>query len=159
MDSELIGLEIRLLLLKYGRDAVMRAIAGATEMSVEELEALLAQKIHSRKSRKRKRDLKPEEFVESRQDLDPERKSLLRVLARRYTGRRFLSTWAEIDTFVRDHGGEGVQSRNRHRAWPLIHRVLARLPLDDLAEIEKENATREDKTDYEVLAGGILRAD
>jgi|ERR1041385_381903 hypothetical protein len=159
MTSDIVALEVRLLLLKYGREPVMRALSAATHATDDELKASLSNQIHSTKARKRKRELKPEEFVESRSDLDPNRKTLVKTLAQRYMSRRFLGSWAEIDDFVRSHGVETLRTTNRQRAWPVVYEILARLPFSDLSELEKENAARKDKSDYEVLAGGILRAE
>jgi hypothetical protein len=159
MTTDIITLEIKLLLLKYGRDSVLRALAQADEIPINELSALIAQKKPKAKSQGRKRNLKPEEFVESRQGLDSERKTLLLALARRYTNRTFLPTWSQIEEFVHQHTGENFRASNRQRAWPAIYRVLSELSLNELSSVEKESANREDKSDYEVLAGGILRAD
>ena|SRR6476620_5832462 len=119
--------EVALLLAKYGKTAVLNALAAKMQFSHEELEALLKE-IPSRKPRERASKLpSASAAVDEIIRQHPSKAPLLRKLHDRFQNRSFLPEFRDVRRFLEQHTGGSVRlGRGRSRpgrysiCWPTL---------------------------------------
>lgn len=153
MSRELVDIEIAILILRYGRSRVLRAIAGLQEQSVEEIEQRV--QALARKAEKPKRS-KPSliGLAEIQVAERPGSGDLLRLLVTRFESRTFLPQLRDVERFLEKIGAPHRKLRSRAAAGPLLVHALGRLSPDELAKLASEDTS--DGGEYEMLAHAIM---
>ncbi len=155
MTQDLLDIDIRLLLLRYGRPAVLQALARQGDQTVEALEQQL-QTLADRKASKAKR-AKPSllDLVAAQASDRPDIAEHLRRLALGFEHRTFLPQLRDVQRFLDRAGTAHGKLKSRAVAAPLIIKTLARLSADELARLTAAEATGKE-SDYTVLARAIM---
>ncbi len=132
MTSSHLDIEVRLLVVKYGFEKVLTALAQAGNTNIEDLRSMLQELERRPKSSQKKRPQQTAEQIVNKLDVDgPEKGELLKTLAHRFDSRVFLPNLRDVRLFLQEHGNEGVP-KARHRAAEPLFRYLADLPLSEL---------------------------
>ena len=79
------------------------------------------------------------EYV-GRMDLSPDRRAAMLALARRFEGKSFLPTCADIGNFCRIYGIEKPASKARAGAIPRVFKFVAAMEVADIQRLLDENA-------------------
>jgi hypothetical protein len=151
MSAKIIDLEIRLLLLKHGRDAVLRALARAGDISLE----VLVQQLDAFESRRagpiRPKSQRPRSAsVEAVLSDNPHLKEIVEL----FRSKRFLPNTRDVVQFLRGHGRPGSVSK-RAAALPKVIDVLSELPPATIDRFVAEAATSHSQG-YAALADEIM---
>lgn len=137
-SAKFLDYEVALLLAKYGRSAVSRALAEKVNMTVEELEAAL-QALPTRAAARHPR--KKHSLLELAEQLGkthPEKASGLRELAIRFENRAFLPELRDVKRFFGQHIGAHVAAKSRGESGPRVLNMLANLDISELNALCRE---------------------
>lgn len=150
--NDLLDIDVRLLLVRYGRARVLQALARLGEQTIEDLERHL-QTIQQKP--------KPKRAVPSIADLvgaaaqeRPEIAEPLRALAVGFENRMFLPQLRDVQRFLDRAGVSHGKLKSRIAATPIVIRTLAKLPPETLAELLLDKASPD--SDYALLARAIM---
>lgn len=150
--NDLLEIDVRLLLLRYGRARVLHALAHLNEQTVEDLERQL-QTIQHQSKRKRAvpniRDLARAAAQER-----PEIAEHLCAFAVGFENRTFLPQLRDVKQFLDRAGVSHGKLKSRAAAAPIVIRTLTRLAPDDLAQLLLESSSPD--SDYALLARAIM---
>lgn len=160
MSDLWLTLELRLLVLRYGRQAVVRALAGLGMQSVEllelELEALEERKKAQRKGAGRKpatastADLVADSFRD-RPELIPR----VEVIIRQFENRTFLPQLRDVHRFLDRAGLTRGRVKSRKEATRPFITALAMLPSEELLELSRISQHGAE-SDFALLAREIM---
>jgi hypothetical protein len=154
VSAEILAIETRLLLAKHGLEPILRELATAENVTIEELRARIEQ-IRERRSRPRPKPISSAvELVDAKQ-LSQSEKSKFRILAERFDSRRFLPNLRDVTAFLRRHGIERKKLKSRAVAFPLILKVISTIPDEEFVELLAD-AESSDEGDYALLAKKII---
>lgn len=150
--------EVALLLAKYGKDAVLQALAAKIQLSQGELELLLNE-IPMKKvsARSRKAATNMDAIGELTQE-HPEKAEQLRKLHSRFQMRTFLPELRDVRRFFEQHSRNLGRIKSRAESMQRLFKLLAEFDLPDLAalcEVEPEGAY----SSLGVISDEILRRD
>ncbi len=156
MKDQFLGIEVRLLVLRYGRPAVLAALARDSGRTVSQLEQelfALEQKAPSTRTARTHQPLL--DVVSSVGGDRPEILEVLRELAVSYQNRVFLPSLRDVHRFLDRLGVNDVAAKSRAAAGPAVIRALAKLQPEQIRDIAaKEHPHRE--SDYAVLSRAIM---
>ena len=152
MSDKFLQLEIRLRLLKNGRQKVLSALAELGEQSIEDVE----KELQAMEQRGRKAKIKPTAIelaaLESRgsKEIDEH----LRVLAIAFQNKTFLPQLRDVQRFLDRREPHG-KFKSRNAAAPALFRTLAKLPKEELISLTMPDESLEE-SDYSILARTIM---
>jgi hypothetical protein len=155
--EDLLKLELRLLILRHGRKAVLETLAALDEQTPERVEADL--KLAEQRNRGPKKKRKIVSASESAAQISqerPEAAELLRILATRYDNRVFLPQLRDVQRFLDRAGAPHRSLRSRGEAARLVVAALSRLGGDDLKRLAQEASSLRKESDYALLAREII---
>ncbi len=156
MTGDLVMLEVRLLLARYGLRAVIQALAKVREQGPEELEAELERLETKKAERKEKPQKTPENLFARLPAQSPEQASLIRELVGLYEQKRFLPNLRMAEDFVARRTGQRPKFKSRRAALPTLLGVIAAIPSEELRGVREEWVFTPASGDYELLARAIL---
>jgi hypothetical protein len=158
MSSTYLEYEVALLFAKYGKSAVLNALATKMQLSPEELESLL-QEIPSKKAQARSR--KTPAAVDSIAEIvreHPAKAHLVRTLHGRFQNRTFLPELRDVRRFFEQHSRNLGAIKSRTESFRRLFKLLAELDLpelDTLCQAEPQSAY----SSLGVISDEILRRD
>jgi len=153
-SKELINFETRLLLVKYGSNAVLEALAGIKNVSIDELHERLG-RVEAARSRRREKVVKSPDTLVQELRLPEERMAAIKTIASHYQSRRLFPNLRDVSSFLRRHGVEAKRFKSRNDAFPKLLRVLALLDTRELRSIV-DDADRSDSADFAMLADRLM---
>jgi hypothetical protein len=135
VSDQLLDIDIGLLILRYGRQRVIRALAALGEQSPEELEEQLRMAEQRRKSNRTK--LKPSllDLAAAASVQRPDISEPLRALAIGFENRTFLPELRDAQRFLDRANSSQKKLKSRAGAGPALIRALARLTREDLVRL------------------------
>lgn len=136
----LLELELRLLIARYGRAKVLKALSRIGKTDLKTIEAAVQdyEKSVAKKERRRKDVQATAEFLESCETSTPEARRLLEGLVRAFEDREFLPELRDARHFLQRHGVRAAQFRSRQAAFPVVLRTLSERTEAELASIDEE---------------------
>jgi len=152
MSDQIAQLEVRLLLLKYGRQKVLRALADLGDQSPGEIEQqLLAmeQKPRIRRPKPTALELAAAESKGREEIAEP-----LRLLAVAFQNKTFLPQLRDVQRFL-DRLASPGKLKSREAAVPALFRVLAGMPKDELVRLAAPDDSH-GESEYTILARAIM---
>lgn len=147
-------LEVRLLLLRYGRRKVLETLALLGDQSVEELERELltaAQKTKPKRTQPATLDIAAAEGQKR-----PEVAEQLQKLAALFEARTFLPQLRDVQRFLDRIGTPIRKPKSRAAVMPALFRALAKMKPDDLKQLI-DGVAAQDDSDFSLLARTIMR--
>jgi hypothetical protein len=130
ISSNYLEYEVALLLAKYGKNAVLHALATKMQLSQEQLELVLKE-MPSKKPGSR-RPTPPLESIDQIIQEHPEKASFLRALQRRFQSRTFLPELRDVRRFFERHSRNVATLKSRADSSPRLFQLLAELDLPEL---------------------------
>ena len=124
--------EVALLLAKYGKNALLGALAEKLELTLDQLEAILQTPLSEKSvSRSRKKPSSVDLVTQLAQE-HPTKAQLLRTLHGRFENRTFLPELRDIKHFFDRHARPLGASKSRAESLPKVFRLLAELEVAEL---------------------------
>jgi len=155
MNNDILSLEVRLLVVKYGNRRVLEAFAHTRHSSIGELEQEIRRLEDSRTQKKRKAEKSIDELTAELDLRDAGAASLIKELAHKYEAKMFLPSLREVESFLRHHGVER-KPKVRTQALPSVLKALAGLTEQQLRELMRECTEPSGKSIYYRLAHQIM---
>jgi hypothetical protein len=153
--TNLLDIDVQLLLLRYGRHNVLQALARTTNQTLEQIEQQL-QALAERKAGKPKRAAPSiPELAEAHAKERPDIAEPLRTIAVRFENRTLLPQLRDIQRLLERAGITHGKLKSRTAAAPLLLRTLAKLPPEELAHLLTTEERGKD-SDYAILARAIM---
>lgn len=157
MTHEHLDIELRLLILKYGRQHILESLARLGQQTLEEVsrDIVAAEGMQRTRRAKAKRTETPiMELVARESDTRPEIAESLRTLAARFQNRTFLPNLRDVRRFLDRLGTRHGTLKSRRIAGSALVRTLATMPKEDLARLALE--AESSQSDYSLLAQAIM---
>ena len=153
MSARFLSLELELLVLKYGRGAVVEALARLTDRSPDDVEREIANLAKKPSKSARRRD--PRAAKNPAEDRMLEGRADIQRLLELYRAKLLLPTLRDVMSFLSAHGC-GTRPKTREAALPKVIRVLSDLPADQLTKLERTQASSRDPEAFAQLAGELM---
>ncbi len=154
MNEQFLELELRLLVLQFGRQKVLRVLARLGDQTAEELEQQLRDSEEKRKSKRPTPSVTDLASAECREH--PEIAEPLRCLAVAFQNRTFLPYLRDVQRFL-DRSGLAVgKLRSREAAAPALIRALGKLTRDELIQLAPSNEVH-GNSEFSMLAREIMK--
>lgn len=154
MTDQLLQLELRFLILRYGRGRVVAAIAQLGEQSVTDIEREI-DKVVARRPRQRITPKGASELVAGACLARPDVANFLKSLALRYDNKSFLPQLREVERFLARSKVEHGKLKSRKAASPAVVRALAELPAEELKRLVTSSPSTSG-SEYAMLALEIM---
>lgn len=151
--NDLLDIDVRLLLVRYGRRKVLQALARLSDQTVEDLERQL-QSIQHKSTKPKRVPPSVKELAEAVAREHPEIAEPLRALAVGFENRTFLPQLRDVERFLDHNGVSHGKLKSRAAATPTLIRTLANLPPDSLAQLLVDKTGAD--SDYALLARAIM---
>lgn len=154
MSGDLLKLDVGLLLLRYGKQRVFKALAELEDQSVEQLE----QKIQE--MRERPRPVKRsgpviDDVLSAECARRPEIADALKSVAAKFQSRALLPNLRDVQRLLNRIGHPGKSLKSRTAAGPILIRALAQLPKEEVLKLI-QTTTSPHESDFAVLSQAIL---
>jgi len=156
VTGDLVNLEVRFLLARYGLRPVLDALAKVRKQTPEEVEAELERLETAKAERKRKAENTPVKLLARLPTQSSEQVNLVRELVGLYEQKRFLPNLRMAEDFVAQRTGRPRKFKSRRAALPALLGVIATLPPEDLRKVREECEFTSAPGDYELLARAII---
>jgi hypothetical protein len=156
MKDELLDIDVRLLVLRYGREKVLAALSRLVEQTPAELERHL--QILGRKMTATRRKAPRAPLVEVASSECRDRTEImepLRALAAAFENRSFLPNLRDVRRFLDRAGAPSKKLKSRAVAGPVVIRVLSKLPTNELTNLASRDASG-GESDYALLSRAIM---
>jgi hypothetical protein len=156
--SKFLDYEVALLLAKYGKTALLDALARKLQLTPDQLEAILQTPLNERPASSSKKRPRPVDLVSQLAQEYPSKAQLLRTLHGRFGNRTFLAELRDVKRFFEQHDRPLGASKSRTETLPKVLRLLAEL---DIAELEALCQAQPDNaySSLGVISDEILRRD
>jgi hypothetical protein len=153
LTNDLLDIDVRLLVLRYGKTKVLQALAKLSDQTLEDIERqlqVIAQKPKPKRTQPTIMDLVAAQAQERPEIAEP-----LRTLAVGFENRTFLPQLRHVQRFLDRSGTTHGKFKSRTAAAPAVIRTLAKLPADDLVRLTTTDDSSTD-SDYAILARAIM---
>ena len=158
MKDQLLEIDVRLLVLRYGRQRVVKVLARLGQQTPEELERELRtaeQRSNSDRVAKQTQSLTDVVDFECREH--PEIAESLRSIAVRFENRTFLPHLRDVQRFLDRMGASERTAKSRAATGPALIRTLSKLKREELVMlVARDGSPRE--SDYSLLSRAIMGA-
>jgi hypothetical protein len=156
VKDKLLEIDVRLLVLRYGRQRILKVMARLGEQTPEELERQLRtveQRSEPGRTRNQKQSLGDVVAFECRER--PELAEPLRAIAVNFENRTFLLR--DVHRFLDRIGESPGTLKSRAAAGPALIRALSKMKQEELARlVARDGSPRE--SDYSLLSRAIMGA-
>jgi hypothetical protein len=157
MTNQLLEIDVRLLVLRYGRQRILKVLARLGEQTPEDLERQLQrveQRPNAQRATKPRQSLSDVLAVECRER--PELAEPLRAIAVNFENRTFLPHLRDVQRFL-DRMGASQHAKSRAETGPALIRALSKLKREELVMLAaRAGSARE--SDYSLLSRAIMGA-
>ncbi|UOK37216.1 hypothetical protein MJP36_22355 [Pseudomonas palleroniana] len=156
--TEMLDLEVSLLLLKYGKQRVLQSVArreGVPDIVIErELKLGLFSKVSSDK--RRAAPSKPFS-IDSIVTDNSEKSLILRDLNAKFENRRFLPEFKDVKRFYERYGGRSALLKSRAASQTGLFKMLSNFELSELKKLTVEPPAQNEFSDLGLISDEILR--
>lgn len=153
--TDFLKYEASLLLARYGRDAVLRAMAEKLNCSQTELESALAEIERQRPAVRRSRAVASFEAVESIVREHPAKAKQLRSLHDQFQNRTFLPELRDVRRFFEEHSQNLGHEKSRAASLPRLLRLLGSLDPSEL-DLLREDGESGTRSSLGIISDAIL---
>jgi hypothetical protein len=152
--DELLDIELRILLLRYGKARVSEALARLEQPTIAELESEIGTAA-KRKTSAKKKAISAVEFAARISSDQPECSQALQALAVRYDNRAFLPHLRDVRRFLEQCGMPNGSVKSRADATRSVFTTLAGLGAQELKKLA-DSPEAPGESDYALLAKEIM---
>jgi hypothetical protein len=143
-----------MLTLRYGRGAVLAALARAGDQTVEDLEGQLAT-LEARKDKQKAKTISTASLISSGFQDRPELIPAVESAITRYENRAFLPHLRDVQRFFDRYSVNRTKLKSRKAALPSVIRALATMHSTDIHRL-LHSPSPEGDSDYAILAREIM---
>jgi hypothetical protein len=154
MVTDLLDINLKLLVLQHGRPRVLQSLAHISDVSQESIENQLTSIAKAKAAKLTRTRPTPDELL-ARMDLPAAKRELLSSLMREFENKRFLGELRLVGKFFREHE-VGAAPKTRKNALPKVLQVLANLPVSELENLLSDCANQNGGSGFSNLAGAIM---
>ncbi len=155
MTSSMLDIEIRVLVVKYGFDNVLKALAGTSAATVDEIRQMLdAQERRPRGKRRSPRPLTASEVVATLKVDSSTKREVLVDLAQQFDGKVLFSELRHVLRFLEQHRID-ARPKSRASSVRVLFSHLAQLSDEELKNLAAESRTGGDSW-YSDLSSEII---
>jgi len=155
MIDQVLNLELRVLLYRYGRRRVLESLAALGEQSLPDLEAQMSALEKRSKEKGRRPPKTAQELVAAACKDRPESEGVVLDLINRYENRLFLPQLRDVERFLNHRGIRHTRLKSRTDALPRVVQGLSQLSPAELKRL-LEGTSQEGQTDFALLADQIM---
>lgn len=155
MPADLLDLEVQLLVLKHGRQRILRSLAGIEGITEADIERALSAAANAKSAKVAKPLLTSAEMLERTHIESPAKKERVATLLREFDQKRFLPELRSVVRFCFEHG-EKSAAKTRAAALPKVLSILATLPDHELDELLNSARNGGGKSGFAHLAAAIM---
>ena len=154
---EFLELEVSLLLLRHGKDAVLNSVARRMQLSDEALRLELDTLLHADIAQRSKKKYVAKQFVldsilKGRED----KAGYLHQLCARFENRTFLPELKDVKRFLDRHGRSAPNAKSRMLAQASLFQVLADLEVSELMKLLAEAPAGTETSSLGLISDEIL---
>jgi hypothetical protein len=154
VNDLLLELELRLLILRHGRETVLQALAAIREPTFETVQEAIA--VAEKRKRRGRPDPPPTSELVIRMFGDrPKILPVVQALTRDYENRTFLPQLRDVQRFLDRLGATRGRLKSRRLALGQLIRALRRLEDAEIEQLADASQTHGD-SDYALLAREIM---
>lgn len=153
MTERMVQLEVRFLILRYGRRKVVEALAHLNDQTVDDLDREL-KNIAERKPRGKSKPKQAIELVAEACQVRPEVVDTVKTLALRFDNRTFLPQLRDAERFLARTGAVHGRLKSRLAAASYVVGALAALPVEELNRLVASAPSS--VSEYSLLAREIM---
>ena len=156
MRNDLLDIDVRLLILRYGRQKVVSSLARLVEQTPAALEEQLGtlEQVKNTTPKQASKhslvELASLECVDHDETLEP-----LRALAVAYESRRFLPNLRDVHLFLDRTGKPNQKFKSREAAGSILIRTLSKMSNEELTQLASRYAEG-GESDYALLSKAIM---
>jgi hypothetical protein len=156
--SKFLDIEVSLLLSKYGKQAVVSAMARKLDLTPAEIDALLANVERLPEPRNFSRPDRAD-TIRSLIEAYPEKSEELRTLQEAFMNRAFLPELRDVRRFFEQHSGNLGHPKSRAESLLKVMRLLAEIDKEELVALVAVSQARPSKgySSLGIIAEEILR--
>ena len=154
MVTDLLDINLKLLVLQHGRPRVLQSLAHISEVSEENIKNQLASIAKAKAAKSAKTRPTSDELL-ARMDLPTAKRELLFSLMREFENKRFLGEMRLVGKFLREHQ-VGTVPKTRLLALPKVLQILADMPESELENLLSDSANQNGGSGFSNLAGAIM---
>jgi hypothetical protein len=157
-SSKFLDYEVALLFAKYGKNAVLDAVAKKLQLRSDELEAILQTALNEKPISHAGKRPSPAELIAQLTKECPSKAQFLRTLHTRFENRVFLPELRDVKRFFERHGRHLGSSKSRAESVTKVLTLLAEL---DVAELEAlcHAQPENEYSSLAIISDAILRKD
>ena len=155
MIDQVLLLELRILILRYGRRKILEALAALGEQTVEQVEQKIAASEDRRKARTQRKPKSATEIIAATCKGQENLERPISALVNRYEHRTFLPQLRNVERFLDRVGISHGRFKSRGAALPKIIEALSLLSEEELNRLERDTEAGE-QTDFALLAREIM---
>lgn len=127
--------EVALLLAKYGKTALLKALAEKINLTPEQLESILQSPPTQSGGPRSRKKLSASDVVEALAQEHPEKAQFLRVLQARFENRGFLPELRDVKRFFEQRHRVLGTAKSRVETFPRLAKLLAELDSGELSAL------------------------
>jgi len=131
-SSDFVDYEVALMLAKYGKGTLLRALAQKLQMTPEQLEIILQTPPRQKSASRVKTNPSSAVLVKELARAHPAKAHLLETLHDRFVNRTFLPDLRDVRRFFERHGHPWGAAKSRASSVEKVVRLLADLGTDEL---------------------------
>lgn len=155
MPADLLDLEVQLLVLKHGRQRIVRSLAGVAGVTEADIEQALSAAANAKSAKVAKPRLTTAEMLERADIESPAKKERVATLLREFEQKRFLPELRSVERFCFEHG-KRLSAKTRTAALPKVLLILAKLSDHELDELLNPLSNGGGKSGFAHLAAAIM---
>lgn len=155
MPADLLDLEVQLLVLKHGRQRIVKSLAGIEQVSEADIERQLSAAATAKSAKVAKPHPTLAEMLERAEIEPPAKRERVATLLREFDQKRFLPDLRSIERFCFQHGTKSA-AKTRADALPKVISTLATLPDNELEELLTSVRNGGGKNGFAHLAAAIM---
>ena len=156
--SRFLEYEVALLIAKYGKSALLDALAKKFHLTQDELEEILQARLDDKPVSPAKKRPASDDLISQLAQENPSKAQLLRTLHGRFGSRTFLPELRDVRRLFEQHDRPVGTLKSRAETLPKVLRLLVELDiaeLEGLCQAQPKNAY----SSLEVISDEILRRD
>jgi len=154
--SDILRLQLRLLVSEFGRKAVVDVLAGLSDLSREQLEAEIAAHEARKRAKVPKREKSLEEIVGLLAVNSEDAKRTISQIGRLYETKQFLPSLREAEEFVRRSGSSPKKFKSRKAALASVLKAVSEMPDGEMQSLLAQVTNGCGQSDYALLANQLM---
>lgn len=154
-DKELLTIEVRVLLMKYGYKKLIQALSEVKSDSIEKIGEDLRKLELLKRNKSKPHTRSIDDIVSKIINDNPEKADQLCKLAARYENKTFLSQLKDVRQFLERNSVNPKTPKSRHFAASQVFRTLASLDISQLEEYLVTSGTGTDNV-LSILSDQIM---